>query len=293
MGKSDMGNRQRPIMATVILPVFNKLKHLPYVLLTLERNFWTCSFNWELLIIDGGSTDKTREYILDYMTATHLKISYVRFDWGGWVNPSLPRNYGTVLARGDILIYIDGDHVVNNNFINGAIEPFFVDDDQMVVRAMVYDSTTGGIPGPQANAIIQKLILQGEYNALKWYENLRIPVKNNRDKEMWSYAVKKEKIYQIGGHDMDFLGGWGRDEDWVMHALKHIGCRFNYSRSKDMSVIHLWHPKGGPNGVRDASKNHKVLEAKLKNIDKVIEHNKIRLVEIEQQAKFIKVARNW
>ena len=62
--------------------------------------------NVELIIVDDGSTDKTKEVIMSY---NDNRIRYFKTDnWGG---PARPRNIGIEESKGDLIAFCDDDDI--------------------------------------------------------------------------------------------------------------------------------------------------------------------------------------
>jgi len=87
---------------TVIMPVHNR-RHLIMRSITSVMN--QSYKNWELLVIDDGSTDKMHELIFPLMTK-HENIRYLAHAQRG---PALSRNEGVLAALGTYITFLDSD----------------------------------------------------------------------------------------------------------------------------------------------------------------------------------------
>ncbi len=70
----------------------------------------------EVVIVDDGSTDDSREKILKYKSK---KISHYFKNNGG---PSSARNYGARKASGEYIIFLDADDTLARNYIDDTLE---------------------------------------------------------------------------------------------------------------------------------------------------------------------------
>ncbi|MDX1823272.1 MAG: glycosyltransferase [Thiohalomonadales bacterium] len=92
----------RPLV-TVIVPTYNRSSYLVYAVDSVLAQTYG---NWELIIIDDGSTDNTRERLEAYLADS--RISYCRQANRG---QSAARNRGLALAKGAFIGFLDSDDI--------------------------------------------------------------------------------------------------------------------------------------------------------------------------------------
>lgn len=98
-------------MVSIIVPTKNEEKNLPFLLRSLKAQTFT---DFEVIVADAGSTDKTREVAGSFGA---------RVIEGGL--PGTGRNRGAAAAKGDILIFFDADVVLPDPwFLQGTIAEF-------------------------------------------------------------------------------------------------------------------------------------------------------------------------
>lgn len=100
----------KPLFSLVI-PVYNAEKYLDRLFQSINKQSYK---NYEVLIIDDGSTDNTKEICLD-MTNKSSRFSYIRQKNGG---VSVARNRGLERAKGKYLFFIDAD----DELMEGALQ---------------------------------------------------------------------------------------------------------------------------------------------------------------------------
>lgn len=88
-------------MISIIVPIFNKETTIEKCIQSVINQTYT---DWELLLIDDGSTDQSAKKILPYLKDT--RIHYIYKENGG---VSTARNLGIEMAQGEWSIYIDAD----------------------------------------------------------------------------------------------------------------------------------------------------------------------------------------
>lgn len=99
------------IEVSIIMPTYNKSSYLDLTLAAYTKQDYK---NFEIVIIDDGSTDATSQVIKKYCEV--LNINYIRFD--SHTNASIARNYGLKSAKGTIIINVDDDRIPVIAFIS-------------------------------------------------------------------------------------------------------------------------------------------------------------------------------
>jgi glycosyltransferase involved in cell wall biosynthesis len=109
--------------ASVVIPTHNQKQILEHCLRSLF-NQTADPATYELIVIDDGSTDGTREMVQRLSSKASCELSYHRQENLG---RSRTRNTGARMARGEYLIFLDGDMTVRREFIaahlNGHSRP--------------------------------------------------------------------------------------------------------------------------------------------------------------------------
>jgi len=94
-----MGSLMNPI-CSVVIPAFNVEEYVREAIdsvLTQE-----CDFDFEIIVVDDGSTDHTSDIVRGYGD----KVRLIRKENGG---PGSARNVGAAQTRADILVFLDAD----------------------------------------------------------------------------------------------------------------------------------------------------------------------------------------
>lgn len=106
---------------SVIIPTFNRVKLLRRTLQSL-LNIDSCGTKYEILIIDNGSTDETKEFTRSFIENNqHTNLNYIKELTPGLLSC---RHRGYKMASGNILAYLDDDVIVSKNWIQGIREAF-------------------------------------------------------------------------------------------------------------------------------------------------------------------------
>lgn len=88
---------------SVIMPTYNQSEYIRRAILSLVRQSYT---NWELIIVDDGCTDHTRENIKDYIES-YSNIVYIRNQTNKGMGYAI--NQGLAIAKYDHIAYLPSD----------------------------------------------------------------------------------------------------------------------------------------------------------------------------------------
>lgn len=99
---------------SVVIPTYNRQPILAKCLLALEnQQFGNIVRDYEVIVVDDGSTDGT----LEWLAANTDKLTRVRSLCQSHQGPAAARNLGVAEAKGDTIIFIDSDLVVTEHFL--------------------------------------------------------------------------------------------------------------------------------------------------------------------------------
>ncbi len=210
---------------------------------TLESILAQTFKDYEVIIVDDGSTDNTREVVKKIKSKFDDKLKYIYQQNKG---VSCARNNGIRSARGKYLNFIDADDTMDKNALNELISCLKKNDDAVLVYANVNfcDSTMTKIfcirfgenstRTPYSGKCADKLFLEGNF----------IPI--------GTVLVKKEAFDEVGLFDKRFRTGGDLDM-WIRisYRFKIIYCdkilanirrtgmslRFNSSSNARISVM--------------------------------------------------------
>lgn len=97
---------------SIIIPTYNRAVLLPRAIQSVINQTFK---DWELIIVDDGSTDTTKEVIEEFIKKDQ-RIKYLWEPNSGWA--SKPRNLGIQNAQGEYITFLDSDdEYLPNNLI--------------------------------------------------------------------------------------------------------------------------------------------------------------------------------
>lgn len=160
--------------------------------------------NWELFLIDDGSTDRSSSIAKAYALRYPEKIKY--FEHAGHVNrgASASRNIGIRAATGDLIAFLDADDIWMPYYLRSQVELIHQQAVSMVCQATEYWYTW---QDPQRQNIIipvgteqDRLYLPPQL-ALNLY-----PLGNGAAPCICGMLIKKEAVAKHGGFEESFKG---------------------------------------------------------------------------------------
>lgn len=95
---------------SVIVPVYNCAECLPRALDSIQRQIYT---NYEVLVINDGSTDRTSEVLSAYTRVPHFKLITLKENQG----VASARNHGISLASGKFIAFLDSDDEWRDDYL--------------------------------------------------------------------------------------------------------------------------------------------------------------------------------
>lgn len=107
---------------SIIIPVYNRPGEIAELLESLSKQLYS---NFEVVIVEDGSTIRCEDIVRDY--ATKFPICYYFKENSG---PGLSRNYGAERAHGDYFIFLDSDCLIPAPYlqaVNESLDREYVD----------------------------------------------------------------------------------------------------------------------------------------------------------------------
>ncbi|WP_159779001.1 glycosyltransferase family 2 protein, partial [Flavobacterium sp. 9AF] len=172
---------------SIIIPCFNAEN---YIARCIESVLNQTYADFELLLIDDGSFDKTRKVCEFYLK----KDSRIAYHYQSNKGVSAARNFGIRKATGSKIMFIDADDYVDQNIVNSLVN--VIDKrDNLVIPICGMCHVKQGIESKNSN--YQMLLKNGRYNlnaderlTLFEFENLSSPCCKLYDREI----LKKNNI---------------------------------------------------------------------------------------------------
>lgn len=103
-------------MISVIIPLYNVENYIYDCLLSFENQSYK---NFEVIIVDDGSTDKSLEVVKIYIEKSKMNIKIIEQENQG---VSVARNTGIINSKGDYICFVDSDDMVSSRYLQELFE---------------------------------------------------------------------------------------------------------------------------------------------------------------------------
>ena len=111
----------REPLISIVIPVYNTQE---YIIACLESITKQTYKNYEVIIVNDGSTDKSEEVISSFIEANKLEKFHLLNKENGGVSSA--RNLGLARAKGEWVTFVDSDDWIEPGFLENAM----IADDQ-------------------------------------------------------------------------------------------------------------------------------------------------------------------
>jgi glycosyltransferase involved in cell wall biosynthesis len=211
-----------PVRVSVVLPVRNGEPYLRKQLEALERQ--ACSFAWEILVVDNGSTDASGATAREF----EGRLSNLRFLQQEVPGKSRALNTGIAAARGEHLVFVDSDDEMSAGYVqrmSEALEEFDV-----------------------VGAYIETESLNPWWARQEMATNDGIPIYRNFREAFPGcvVAMRRSVCDEVGPYDVDLTSAEDIDYTW---RAAGVGARFGRQLDAVMSVRR---PPGAADAFRKA-----------------------------------------
>ena len=106
-------NKFKHMIFSIIIPTYNEEEYLPILLESIKEQDFD---DYEVIVADANSTDRTREIAKEY--------GCIVVDGG---LPAVGRNSGAKVAKGDLLLFLDSDLQLTEDYLRNVIYEFRIE----------------------------------------------------------------------------------------------------------------------------------------------------------------------
>lgn len=122
-------------LVSIIIPAFNAQEFISYTLESVRAQTYK---NIEIIVIDDGSTDQTRQIVQSY--GHGIRYHYIENSGGA----AVPRNVGIQQSSGDFLCFLDADDIMPSDRIATQLDCMMRHPEVALVFSDYHDFSNNG-----------------------------------------------------------------------------------------------------------------------------------------------------
>lgn len=236
-------------LISVIVATYNREDALDAVLRSLSKQ---TDRDFEVIVADDGSGPSTRELVDTWVPRIGVRLVHVWHEDSGFRLAEI-RNRAILRSRGQICVFIDGDCLVQPNFIavhRRLAEPhWFVAGNRALLGRELTQRVLRDRLAPESWPIAAWMAAwwRGDVNRVLPFISLPLGPLRKRGARSWTrakgtnLAIRREDLIRVDGFDAAYRG-WGREDSDLVVRLIRSGVRCKDGRFAS-GVLHLWHPE--------------------------------------------------
>lgn len=188
-------------LISVVIPVYNASKYITDTILSVKSQTYT---NWELVLVDDGSTDQSLSIMRHMAEEMNREKERVRiFELGGNQKAARARNRGVLEAKGDYVAFLDADDLWDPEKLNKQIRMMqekdcafsftgyeFADEDGIGVQKIVHVPEKINYKRAVRNTTIFTSTVMFDLRKLT-KKDIEMPLVASEDTATWWKVLKK------------------------------------------------------------------------------------------------------
>ena len=208
------GNDNPDTVVSIIVPARNEANNIGSLLENLARQDYPVK-NYEVIVIDDNSTDKTPEIVADFIRLhpeNDLKIIHLSGE-----NPEATYKKKAIskaieMSRGELIITTDADCTVNKNWLRSIVSFYLTEKPQMIVGPVCFRNESSIFEKMQTFEFLSLIAITA--GSIR----IRRPIMCNGA----NLAYEKKAFYAVGGFGNDRFSS-GDDVFLLLKIKKQFG----------------------------------------------------------------------
>ena len=263
---------------SVIIPTYNRYQYLKYTLNSLvSQNLDKSDF--EVIVVDDGSTDETFQMVKAFETKINIKYAY-QVDRG--FRAASARNLGIRISDAKLCMFIDSGIIVKSDCLKQHLKAHTKQNHDVVIIGYIYGYSAEseadfGVPIDPTNADLSIQNLTAPDAAVENVCDMRENIYrkyNDRLEDtsvpwtlVWAghVSVNRKALFDVGLFDENYDGRWGTEDNDLGYRLYHTGRKILLCR--DAVVLHLPHEVNVDSRLRDSVENCRYFNEKYNTFE--------------------------
>jgi GT2 family glycosyltransferase len=201
--------------------------------------------DFEVIVVDDGSDDNTKEYIAGINK--NFELRYIYLERGVDSCRSRARNYGIKVAEGEIVIFIDADIIVKKDYLAEVDRCFSMDKNIMLVGLRLMLPQNISLESVEDGSVFKKYAFDCERKEL---HEFRCDIINELSfnasaiqfpflyGQSCNFIAPKSWLLEVNGFDEE-LKAWGLEDIELCCRLWKSGLKFIINNK--LEVLHQFH----------------------------------------------------
>ncbi|MEM9719533.1 MAG: glycosyltransferase [Bacteroidota bacterium] len=249
---------------SIIVPTYDRCKLLMYTLKSILTQSMDKS-DFELIVVDDGSSDSTFRVVKSFEQKVNLKYVY-QTDRG--FRPASARNLGIKTAEGNLVVFVDSGTLLAKNCLESHVRFHRNQAEDVAVIGYIlgyaYDQSSreelwNSIDPDDAGASLEHLTARNQYLDIREKVFAKYSDSIHMIRMPWTLfwgghlSVKQKSLLQVGMYDENFDGNWGGEDNDLGYRLHEGGIPIHLCR--EARVLHLPHTDPSQVGEKNGYKN--------------------------------------
>lgn len=227
---------------SLVITTYNSPNFLDWCLCSVS---WQTLQPFEVIIADDGSMTETQEIIDKWGACLPCRLLH-SFQPDDGFRLARSRNLAALKASGDWIVYLDGDCVMPQTFLE-RLSTLFARRRLIVGsrKLLSADETRQLLFSSPELKLVQSFFIGKKFWRIPLGFLRRVPRRSWKSVRGFMLALRREDLCVVGGFDENYQT-WGlEDSEFAIRAIRS-GIMLMDSRYKT-SVLHLYHPEPSSN----------------------------------------------
>jgi glycosyltransferase involved in cell wall biosynthesis len=217
----------------------------------------------EIIVADDGSTNDTKKLIQKFQKKSSINIIHSWQDDKGF-RASRSRNLASIKSSYEYLIYVDGDMILDKNFIKDHIQNAKKNYYLQGSRVLLSKEYTNNIIyskefiKPSIFSSNSKNKMNEIYSKILSFIYSLFSTNSQKGIRSCNFSFYKNDLLKVNGFNEDFIT-WGREDSELISRMYNIGIKRKNIKFQAIQY-HLFHKEGSSNSLNDS-----ILENVIKN----------------------------
>jgi len=232
---------------SIIIPTYNRAYILPETIKSIQNQLFK---DWEILIIDDGSSDNTKEVIENISK----NLSQIKYFYQINSERSVARNYGASLAQGKYLLFLDSDDFFKEEHLQNIYKEIINKENPIgLFFTNILYCTNNGIEKP--NIPIMEIGKEFKYMLLNPITPSRVCIHRDifnefkfdpeivivEDLVLWVCIATKYPVFQVDSYSLCYRVHDGNSVDLSRNSYlsryKGLKRLFAHGKYKNVSTL--------------------------------------------------------